>query len=114
MNFKRFVAIHLDLCKQAAEISEKKGHDYSGAEDTFANIKACEVEKICSAEVAIFIRTGDKRARLKNLILKQKTPACEETVKDTIIDLINYYCILYAILLEKKEINNVETNESSA
>jgi len=79
----------------------KKGHDYSGLEDTLKNFKINEDIGI-SAELSIFIRLGDKYMRLKNFF-KQKELKVDEKIEDTLVDLANYAALLYLAIVEKKQ-----------
>lgn len=38
----------------------------------------------------LVIRLWDKYARLENLVLKGRVPAVKESVKDTLLDMVNY------------------------
>lgn len=94
--------VHKQLTELAAGLVASKGHDYSGGgnEDTFANIRlAHHLGLVDTPQSSVLVRMGDKFSRLVSL----RNPAHaaqvkDESVKDTVVDLINYaiyYYILY-------------------
>jgi hypothetical protein len=56
---------------------------------------------LCSAEVGLLIRIGDKIQRLNSLVAKRNKMMVDEGLMDTIMDTRNYLCILAHILQEK-------------
>lgn len=91
------------------EIMKRKNHDYAGDSDPFQNFRAAEALGI-SAEQGILVRMSDKMARIANL-LKMKdceqedargSLVTEESIEDTLIDLMNYSNILVAYLKLKE------------
>lgn len=85
------------------DIMLAKASDYSGKGDCNKNIKACEVLGLCSAEVGVLIRLGDKMQRLHSLVGHEGTPkVVNENIMDTIMDARNYLCILAHLLQEKE------------
>ena len=89
---------HLEgLFKECYSIVEKKNHDYAGNTDPLKNFRLSEELGITSTERAILVRMADKFARLVNVI-NHGAKVEEETLHDTIVDLINYSAILdYAL-----------------
>ena len=55
------------------------------------------------AQMGIAIRMNDKISRLLNLYKNgiEDTPAVNETVKDTVMDIVNYDCILQTVRKDK-------------
>ena len=55
------------------------------------------------AQMGIAIRMNDKISRLLNLYKNgiEDTPAVNETVKDTVMDIVNYACILQTVRKDK-------------
>jgi hypothetical protein len=79
---------------KSVEIIERKNHDYSGADDAFANFRTAGILGI-SAEKGILLRTLDKIARINNL-LDHAAYVTDESMDDTITDAIGYLAILKA------------------
>lgn len=81
-----------------------KGHDYSGDEDIFANLRSCRSLGV-APWVGVMIRISDKVSRLSSFakagILKVK----DESVMDTFMDLANY--ALLGLRMFKEEKNDV-------
>jgi hypothetical protein len=59
-----------------------KGHDYSG-KDVLSNFRDFGL-------LGIVVRIGDKYHRLKNIMLQGRRMVEDETIEDTLKDLINY------------------------
>lgn len=60
-----------------------KGHDYSGNEDCMSNLRDFGWK-------GIVVRIGDKYHRLKNFCHKNELQVKDESVEDTLRDMINY------------------------
>lgn len=111
MDMEDYLDLHEQMCKQARELSRRKGEDYSGPEDNLGNFKNTERVGICSAETGIMVRIQDKVSRLTQ-ILDKGTAVDDETVNDTLIDLLNYSILLAALLEENKGEQEKETEKS--
>ncbi len=105
MLYDDFAAIHADLCDKARALTKAKGHDYSGTEDTLANLKACERLGICSAETGVLVRMCDKFMRLITLTKcgEDNRAVKDESIMDTSLDLLNYTLLFEALRRERKE-----------
>jgi hypothetical protein len=83
----------------------RKNADYchDAAVDPLDNLRLSEKLNICSTETAIMSRMCDKIARARNLILSPDREAqVDESVLDTIEDIIGYALLLqYAVTEEK-------------
>jgi len=80
---------------EARLLMEKKNHDYSKL-GAFDNLKLCEAAGVCSPTTGVLVRMCDKIGRLAS-VLEKGTAVKDESVRDTVIDLINYAVILDAI-----------------
>ena len=85
----RFLAseesIIVDMAKEIAELVEKKDKDYNSAfSKTLKDY----------GSVAYFIRIDDKLNRLKNLMLNNNAPVVNESVEDTLKDIIGYTLLM--------------------
>lgn len=100
------MAMHQMLCDQARELSRKKNHDYSGGKDethAFLNFTKCEELGLCKTETGVLVRLSDKLSRLNTLADSSlKYEVSDERVLDTVLDVINYIVIFYAIHTERK------------
>lgn len=73
-----------------------KNHDYSSNTDPFKNFKSSEFVGV-PVERAILVRMMDKMARISNG-LNSELLVKDETIHDTLMDIINYSAILKAYL----------------
>ena len=88
---------HQEICDEARDIIEKKGHDYNLQQqndgDTLFNLKVARILGVVDTDTqSILVRLGDKYMRLISLT---KDPTIDpkvkdEKVRDTIKDMINY------------------------
>ena len=82
--------------EECIKIAEDKNKDYSSTENPFSNIETCKVYGI-NPEHGLLIRMMDKFSRLNNLIVNKKEASVkDESIEDTIDDMINYLAILKA------------------
>lgn len=106
---------HEFICKSAREIVAIKGHDYNKQAqengDTLANMRLAKniglAESYCQSTM---IRLFDKMMRLQSLT---KNPSLQpqvkdESVKNTILDSINYLVYLYIFYDEESKIQTKE------
>lgn len=96
MNSNDFLESISDTFNHAYSTLEKKSQDYSGDKDPFKNFKLCEAVGLATLEEGILVRMFDKMGRVANLIKQTQTPKVDESVEDTLMDLINYAAILIA------------------
>ena len=71
----------------------KKGHDYSGTKDTLDNLRDFGL-------FGVVMRIGDKYKRLKHFCLQKELAVEDESIEDTIKDLVNYG--LFALILHRQ------------
>lgn len=89
--------LHEKMCEEARKLMLKKNHDYTaGSDDPFANFRMSEFVGI-DARLSILVRMLDKIKRLETQIQKGKLKVSNETMKDSIIDIINYTVLLYGM-----------------
>lgn len=82
-----------DKCLQ---IARKKNKDYAKDHDAFHNFRHSELVGV-DPDRAILVRISDKMARISNLLNKDESVK-DETVEDTLDDVINYTAILKAYI----------------
>lgn len=108
---EHLISLHEFLCKQARDLSVRKNHDYSGGEDArdaFLNFRKCEELGLCQAETGILVRLSDKIARLNTIAGKDTDYLVnDEKLLDTVLDMINYTILFYALHQERKMRNKV-------
>lgn len=99
----------LDSCKQifedCFELLEKKNNDYAGMDNPYANFESSLLIGV-PIEKAILVRMLDKLKRVSNLLDKEAF-VTEESIEDTLRDLINYS----AILIARREYNLLNKSE---
>lgn len=86
-----------NLIQELSEVRAQKGHDYSGTEDTFANLRAFGWQ-------GVVVRLGDKFHRLANFMksggdLRVK----DEKIEDTMQDFVNYALFMLILYRQAKE-----------
>ena len=92
MECKTIAETAKELFERCLKTLETKKHDYSKVEDEFSNFKISAMIAKVKPEQSMLILVGTKVARLSEL-LNGKNPK-NESIDDTIIDLINYVTIL--------------------
>jgi transcriptional antiterminator Rof (Rho-off) len=108
MKIQTFLRLHTDACAHARDLTHQKGHDYSGEADTLRNVKTAEMLGICTAEQGVVIRLGDKLNRLAQLTKPDAIARVkDESVNDTLLDMINYSVLLLALRAEKADIGDL-------
>ena len=99
-------AFHNYLCGTALELMEQKNADYTNsAEDIepncFANFTRCEDMGVCTTEQGFLVRMTDKLSRLSTFVTSGELKVKDESVKDTVLDLINYSVLFLAYLQQE-------------
>lgn len=104
MTREELFKMHEEMCKEALVLMKKKNSDYAGSGGTnpFANFTRSEALGICSTEQSFLVRMTDKMSRLSSFASKGKLDVEDESVYDTLIDLINYSVLLAGYLKTKK------------
>lgn len=121
MNQQEYLIYHANLCNEARRLSHAKNNDYSAPQTrggdryaVFANFMQSERLGICSVEAGIMVRLSDKISRLANLIRPgHERSVDDERIHDTILDGINYLCIM-AAYLDVKNMTDMKQAEESA
>lgn len=90
------------LEKELLPIARAKGHDYSGTEDTFDNLRMF-------GSYGVLVRLCDKFMRLKNFYDQGVLDVKDEKITDTMRDLINY--AIYLLILYRQEREELENCE---
>ena len=100
MDREEYRCFHKELCEKALDLSMAKNHDYSGGEDgtdPFLNFKFVEHLGVgVTTEQGFLVRLSDKMRRLAGFLKTGKFAVSDESFEDTIMDSINYLCLLAA------------------
>lgn len=104
MTIEDLQKLHQELTKEGHDLLCNKGNDYSGhtETDTLANIKSCGQFGIPPLQ-GIVTRLLDKMSRLASFSKGVENKVKDDTVKDAVIDIINYAVIWYAVRKEQDE-----------
>jgi hypothetical protein len=88
-NTTLLIGTHEKLCDTARGIMRDKNQDYGATDDPFANFREF-------GALGILVRLSDKFSRIKTFFKKGNYQVKSESLKDTILDAINYLVILHA------------------
>ena len=88
-----------NLFEHCKEIAFGKRNDYNHDEDALSSFKQMANIADKTPEEIAFIFMSVKMVRTKNLM--KKDDIMNESIEDTLLDLINYTALLYCILSEK-------------
>jgi len=96
---------HKVLCSKAFELMRRKNADYAGRHgvEPFANFTRCEAMGICKTEAGMLVRMTDKMSRLSSFVEAGVFQVKDESLEDTILDMINYSVLFYSYIQSKKE-----------
>ena len=106
MNRDWLLTLHTKLTEEAKYLMELKNHDYSGGENRekpFLNCSRVESMGITSTEKGFLVRLTDKMSRLSTFCQEGDFKVDDESLRDTVIDIVNYSILLYAYVESKKE-----------
>jgi hypothetical protein len=103
-NRDRLLQFHAEICGKGLELMKRKNHDYAGrsGDDPFANFRRVESMGICSTEAGFLVRFTDKISRLSTFCEAGELLVKDESVEDTLVDIINYCVLLGAYLRQQK------------
>lgn len=90
---QKLFELHRELCKEALALMKKKNADYSPGNDAFRNFRR-------HGPFGIVVRLDDKMARLQTFIERKTYETDGESLRDTIVDGINYLVLCYALITE--------------
>jgi hypothetical protein len=89
-----------EIIKEIKDLHDNKNADYAGEEDSLANLRMCEKMGV-SAFVGVVIRLCDKFSRLMRFCKTKELQVKDESIKDTLKDIVNY--ALFAIIFLEEE-----------
>lgn len=85
--------LHEELCEEARTLMKAKNADYAAISDPFRNFRLF-------GELGILVRLSDKLARLRSFLENGKLEVTNESVRDTILDLINYAVLFHGYIVD--------------
>lgn len=101
MNREQFSQFKRQMCDEVIRLTDKKNEDYADAVDVFRNIKASSTIGV-DPKVGVLIRLQDKLARAGNLIGGKQAAVQDESVQDTVKDIVGYSLILLGLMEEDR------------
>jgi len=104
MNREELLKTHETLCEKSRNLMRRKNADYAGRHgvEPFANFTRVESMGICKTESGMLVRMTDKMSRLSSFMESGKFEVKDESLEDTVLDMINYSVLLYAYVTDKK------------
>lgn len=107
MTIDKLSELHVQLCNAAGELMLRKNHDYtSGSSDPFADFRAFETIGV-KAELFILVWILEKIKRMQTFAEQGQLIVKDESIRDTVIDIINYTVLFYGLIKEKSNDQNV-------
>lgn len=104
MTRKAFLQFANSFYKEGLDIMEKKNHDYSSENNPFQNFEIQAMVSGVPTSKTFLIAIGIKIARLRELTNEGKeAKVVDESIKDSILDLANYACLMAGYLESKKD-----------
>lgn len=110
----QLLELHGTLTSDALAIMRAKNHDYtSGSGDPLANFRGASYLGIHPV-LGILLRQQDKIMRVRTFVEKGELKVKGESVKDAIVDQINYLVLQYAYIMEEQQNNQEQNGDSNA
>lgn len=109
VKLEEVLSIHEEICNKARSVIQAKGQDYNRGQqdkDTLFNMSVAPLLGITETVTqGILVRILDKMMRLISLTKDPSTIAAvkDESVRDTVEDMINYLVYLYIKYQEERE-----------
>lgn len=108
MDRRGLMDMHDALSSEARALMETKNHDYSGGKDEsspFLNFTRVEDMGVCTTEKGFLVRMTDKISRMITFSESGEFMVEDESLRDTVLDMINYSILLYAYACSKRRID---------
>ncbi len=100
-DFSSFIQDTQALLNRCIELLKSKSNDYAEGGDAFLNFKTAAQVAGISPEQTLLTLLGMKLSRLTQLVGKGKK-AQNESVEDTMLDVINYVILLRGMMKERE------------
>jgi hypothetical protein len=82
---------------------KQKSADYATGSDPFANFKRGEILGFATAEEGLMLRVVDKISRISTFLQRGELKVENESVADSVMDVINYMVLLQGMLEDKSK-----------
>lgn len=109
MTRQDLIELHQELTSKARELMVRKNADYTGGGGPFANFETSQMYGVHRVKGAL-IRLNDKLQRI-NSFVTQDLQVKDESVEDTIIDVINYVVLIAGMIREEKSTKVIQNLE---
>ena len=106
MTKEELFKLHEELCQEALELMKKKNNDYATGKDPFMNFRRSEYLGFATAELGVLIRMTDKLSRISTFINSGELSLSNESVYDSIVDIINYSVLLSGLIKDREQKNS--------
>jgi len=111
MNRAELFELHKETCERGLELMRKKNRDYAHDESSpFTNLRGSAVVGVNPLQ-GVLVRCIDKFSRITTFIEKGDLLVVNESVEDSIVDIINYMVILKGMIIEDARIREFEEEE---
>jgi len=95
--------LHAELCNRSLILMKQKSADYATGSDPFANFKRGEILGFATAEEGLMLRVVDKISRISTFLQRGELKVENESVADSVMDVINYMVLLNGMLEDKSK-----------
>lgn len=105
MNQKELIEFAETTFKECLQLMKDKNSDYANTDksnNAFLNLSLGEHYNVIDTEKAMWVRLSDKFSRLSTFLSSGNFNVKTESVKDTLLDTINYNLLLLAYIESKK------------
>ena len=102
MTRDEFLKYSKEMFDDCYTIMEKKNHDYSQEGNPFSNFELQGFVSGVIPERTFLMALGTKMARLRELVGREDKAKVDESLDDTIKDMINYAALLSGYIKSKK------------
>lgn len=102
MDLQQLYRLHDELTRSAGALMVKKNRDYTANAGPFANFDTATMYGVHRVKGAL-VRLNDKLQRINSFIERGVLDVEDESVEDTIIDVINYAVLIAAMIRAEKE-----------
>jgi hypothetical protein len=82
---------------------KQKSADYATGSDPFANFNRGEILGFATAEEGLMLRVVDKISRISTFLHRGELKVENESVADSVMDVINYMVLLHGMLEDKSK-----------
>lgn len=98
MTRDQFIQFAKNFYEDGLLIMEKKNHDYSSVDNPFQNFEIQAAVSGVPVAKTFLMAMGIKIARLRELTEDGKEAAVDESIRDTLLDMANYSCLMAGYL----------------